>query len=281
MHIDRTRAAELGRETLQIVRDGAYTAPSGQAVDLRDAIARARANTQTYPPERETPRTARGQSATQIMVTNETTLEAASRLIAAGHRPVALNFASARHPGGGFLSGARAQEESLARSSALFACLEGNPMYAWHEAHKDPFYTDYAIYSPDVPVFRLDSGALLDEPYTCAFITCAAVNAKVALERDPSCRPAMHDAMAPRIDRVLAIAAAHGHTRIILGAWGCGAFGNDAREIAALFRASLTGPYHGAFEEVVFAIVDWTPARIFIGPFEQAFSAGWERGSGG
>src|SRR5262249_17755566 len=149
-----------------------------------------------------------------VMVTNETTLAAASRLTTAGRSPVALNFASARHPGGGFLGGARAQEESLARASALYACLEGNPLYAWHETHRNPFYTDYAIYSPHVPVFRADSGVLLDEPYFCAFITCPAVNARVALERDPACRPAIRSAMAQRIERVLAIAAAHNHAHI-------------------------------------------------------------------
>ncbi len=281
MLIDRDLAAQIGHETVQILRDGAYTAPSRRTVDLRDAIAQARENTQTYPPERETPRFAPGQSETRMTVTNETTLEAASRLVAAGLRPVALNFASARHPGGGFLSGARAQEESLARSSALYACLEGNPMYAWNNAHRDPFYADHVIYSPDVPVFRLDSGALLDEPYTCAILTCPAVNARVALERDPTCQPAIRDAMARRIERVLAIAAAHGHAEIILGAWGCGAFGNDPREIAALFRDALAGPYHGIFAQVVFAIVDRSPLRGNSGPFEQAFGADWERRSGG
>jgi uncharacterized protein (TIGR02452 family) len=40
-------------------------------------------------------------------------------------------------------------------------------------------YTDYAIYSPDVPVIRADDGTLLAEPYLCSFITCPAVNAKV------------------------------------------------------------------------------------------------------
>lgn len=280
MPIDRTLAAELGRETLQIVRDGAYQAPSGRVVDLRSAIAQARANTQTYPPDWKAPDIAPGQHATQVTVTSETTLQAASRLVAAGLRPVALNFASARHPGGGFLSGARAQEESLARSSALYACLEGNPMYAWHEAHRDPFYTDYAIYSPDVPVFRLDSGDLLDEPYLCAFLTCPAVNARVALERDRTCRPAIRDAMAQRIGRVLAIAAAQRHAHLILGAWGCGAFGNDSREIALLFRAALAGPYRDVFESVVFAIAGRSSAHESISPFEQAFSAGWEHGSG-
>jgi uncharacterized protein (TIGR02452 family) len=276
MHIDRNRAAELGRETVEILRQGTYTAPSGRTVDLRDAIARARTGTQTYPPEREVPPAANGQYATQLAVTNETTLAAASRLVVAGRRPVALNFASARHPGGGFLSGARAQEESLARSSGLYACLEGDPMYAWHEAHRNPLYTDYAIYSPDVPIFRADSGDFLEESFVCAFITCPAVNARVALERDPGCRPAIRTTMARRIERVLAIAAAHGHTQIILGAWGCGAFGNDPQEIAMLFRAAMGGPYRGTFTEVVFAILDWSATQSIIGPFAQAFGDGWE-----
>jgi uncharacterized protein (TIGR02452 family) len=144
-------------------------------------------------------------------------------------------------------------------------------MYAWHRARQDPFYSDYVIYSPDVPVFRLDSGVLLDEPFICSFITCPAVMAKTALERDPACGPAIRIAMALRIDRVLAIAAAHGHEHIVLGAWGCGAFGNNTREIAALFQTALSGPYRSVFASVVFAIVDWSSERQFIGPFTDIF----------
>ena len=282
MPIDRIRAAELGRATIQILQDGSYVTPSAHSVELRDAITRAKANTHTYPPGQDVPlnvAASRRYATTQITVTNESTLAVAHRLVAAAQRPVALNFASATHPGGGFLSGARAQEESLARSSALYACLEGNPMYAWHRTHWTPFYTDYAIYSPDVSVFRTDSGDLLDAPYLCAFLTCPAVNATEALQRDPTCRPAIRAAMAQRIERVLAIAAAHEHAHLILGAWGCGAFGNDPHEIAMLFRAALGGPYRGIFAAVVFAILDWSPAQRFIGPFEQVFGANGEQGS--
>jgi uncharacterized protein (TIGR02452 family) len=277
MQIDRTRAAELGRDTLEILHAGTYQAPSGHMVDLREAITQARIRTITYPPDRKVRPAATDMHPTQVMVSNETTLAAATRLVAEGRWPVALNFASARHPGGGFLSGARAQEESLARSSALYACLEGNPMYAWHEARRNPFYSDYAIYSPDVPVFRTDRGVLLDDPYQCAFITCPAVNAKVALERDPACHPAIRRAMAQRIARVLAVAAAHGHEHLILGAWGCGAFGNDPGEIAPLFQAALTGPYRGVFATILFAILDWSAHHTIVGPFEQAFAEGWDQ----
>src|SRR5205823_13858109 len=114
---------------------------------------------------------------TRFEATNETTLAAARRLAAEGHRVVALNFASARHPGGGFLGGARAQEESLCRASGLFACIDGNEMYRHHAPMPGGMYTNYAIYSPGVPVFRTDDGGLLDEPHPCAFVTAPAGNA--------------------------------------------------------------------------------------------------------
>src|SRR5207244_3589918 len=160
---------------------------------------------------------------------------------AEGFRVVALNFASARHPGGGFLGGARAQEESLCRSSALYACINGNPMYAHHAPLTGGFYTNYAIYSPDVPVFRSDGGDWLDEPYLCSFITSPAVN--VGALRGGESGDVIRDEMRERIEKVLAIAAAHGHIAVVLGAWGCGVFRNDPEMIAELFARALRGRY--------------------------------------
>jgi len=98
-----------------------------------------------------------------------------------------LNFASARHPGGGFLGGAQAQEESLARTSGLYACLTSahcKKMYLINQQNKSCLYSHRIIYSPDVPVFKDDDGAILDEWYSMNFISAPAVNAGVVRKRD-------------------------------------------------------------------------------------------------
>jgi uncharacterized protein (TIGR02452 family) len=235
---------------------------------------RAVRDTVAYPPDVTVPVQASGPNRTTIEVKNETTLSAAMRLLASGYKPAVLNFASATHPGGGFLSGARAQEEYLARSSGLYACLENNAMYRFHRGRHDSLYTDYVIYSPDVPVFRSDDGVLLDNPYAASIITSPAVNAKRV---HPERRTEILTAMWSRILKVLSVGRLHSHNSIVLGAWGCGAFGNDPSEIAKLFRRALEENFKGAYERVVFAIVDWSTERRFIGPFQNVFETDAEQ----
>lgn len=266
--ISRELAAEYGRQAVEITDSGEYLNPSGKVVNISQLVRRAIENTMSYLPNQSFAESVNGNHQTGISIENTTTLDAASSLIAEGYRPAILNFASATHAGGGFLGGARAQEEYLARSSALYACIKNNEMYAFHRSRRDPLYTDYAIYSPDVPLFRSDDGSLLDKPFTVGIITCPAVNAsKVSPDRRSEIGPAMW----ARILRVLSIGLAHNHDSIVLGAWGCGAFGNDGHVIADLFRRSLEQNFEGAYRRVQFAIVDWSRERKFIGPFQEAF----------
>lgn len=267
----RSTAADLGRDTVRILEARHYTNPAGDVVDIGDLLDQAVQGTRSYPPEQPLPSPKPGNKTTRFEVDNESTLAAVQRLVLVGQRPAALNFASAKHPGGGFLGGARAQEESLARSSGLYACLAGNPIYSYHQAQADPLYSNYAIYSPDVPILRDDEGALLPRPHVCSFITSPAANAKVALERNRSARPQIREAMRERIDKVLTIAAVHGHEAVVLGAWGCGVFGNDSQEVAELFHSALAGRFEGVFERVIFAVLDWSEERRFIGPFQRLF----------
>lgn len=272
MYPKRSKAAALGQETVRILEAGEYQAPTGETVRIAELVGRAVEGTVSYPHDEAVPRFAMPGHVTRIDVTNESTLEAARRLVSEGQRPAALNFASAKNPGGGFLGGARAQEESLARSSALYACINGNPMYARHRASGDCMYTGSMIYSPDVPVIRTDDGDLLQQPYLCAMITAPAVNAGAVLKDDRTRRPEIRREMERRVRKVLAIAAHHEHEAIVLGAWGCGVFRNDGEEIANLFRAALGTEFYGVFRHVIFAILDSSEDRHFIGPFERAFA---------
>ena len=266
----RSTLAALGREAVEIMKRGTYRAPSGVEVSIADAQARAVAATREYRPTDGDLREPRRDRSTRFEVTPETTLEAAARL--ASTRPLALNFASATKPGGGFLGGAQAQEESIARSSSLYAAIAFREMHRHHSHPRNPMYTSWAITSPDVPVFRKDDGTLLERPYATSFLTCAAVNAGVVLARDPSRKSEIMRAMRERIRRILAIAAHEDYATLILGAWGCGVFRNDTEDIALAFREALDGPFAGAFERVVFAVYDTSTELRFRGPFVRRFA---------
>lgn len=183
MYLNRKLAAQLGHETLEILEQGFYLLPDETRVSLQPQLDYAVEETEEFSPERSVSLPSVGEHPTTFEVCNDTSLHAAQKLVERGLRVGVLNFASAKNPGGGFLSGARAQEESLARSSGLYACLKGKQMYAYHRSMRSCLYSDYAIVSSDVPVFRNDAGELLAEPYLCTFLTSPAVNAGVVRKR--------------------------------------------------------------------------------------------------
>lgn len=267
LDISRSVAARLGNSAVEAARNGFYVTGDGLTVWWGNLVQTAVAAKISIPPDAALPEGPHPEfSETEVQIVNETTLSAGFRLRKHGLAPLALNFANGIQPGGGFLSGARAQEETICRSSALYQTLVGDPMYASHRARPLPDSTDWAILSPKVPVFRTDDGSELDEPWLLDFITCAAPFA-------PSIgQPIAGDLLQRRIHRVLAIAKAYGYQDLILGAWGCGAFGNDPWRTARDFRQALEGEYAGAFHHVVFAITDWSPDRRYLKPFRDTFA---------
>jgi len=266
--IDRDLAVHLGEEAVIISKAGQYIGPTGLVVIATEVKSCVQA-TVHYAADHAHPNPVKGPHATTVYeVTNETTLSAHRRHLAKGHRVVSLNFASATNPGGGFLTGARAQEEYLCRSSALYLAIKDSPMYAYHRREGHRRYSDAMIYSPDVPVFRDDEHRLLPKPYLASFITSAAPLTK---HLHPEELVGIPDILRERIRKILTVAQVHGHDSLVLGAWGCGAFGNDGHLVAALFHQALENDFKGAFKEVTFAIVDTSPEEKFIGPFAARF----------
>ncbi|WIM93975.1 TIGR02452 family protein [Actinoplanes oblitus] len=258
------RLRALGREAVEIAERGHYPGPDGP-VRIADQVARAVAGTRLHLPGDELPEPAAAGGPPRIEVTAESTLWAARRL---GGNPACLNFASARNPGGGFLNGAQAQEESLARSSALYPCLlAAGDFYAHHRAERSLLYTDRIIYASAVPVFRDDKGRLLPTAYPVSFLVSAAPNRSAIARNQPESLPEIGRALGRRATRVLRVAAAHGYRDLVLGAWGCGVFGNDPAEVARAFAGALAvSPW---FDRVVFAILDRGGATRQA--FEQVF----------
>ena len=266
--IDRDLAVQLGEEAVAISKAGRYVGPSG-IIDIAAGVKACVQATVHYTADHAHPSPATGPHTTSYEVTNETTLSAHRRHIGKGHKVVSLNFAAATNPGGGFLTGARAQEEYLCRSSALYLAIKDSPMYAYHRREGHKRYSDAMIYSPDVPVFRDDTHRLLPAPYLASFITSAAPLTKHLHAEELTL---VADILRKRIWKILTVAQTHGHDSLVLGAWGCGAFGNNGNLVADLFHRALTVEFAGSFKEVTFAIVDTSPERRFIEPFAKRYA---------
>ena len=266
--IPRDLAVQLGEEAVVIAQAGKYIGPAGLVGISTEVKACVQASVH-YAADHVHPSPARGSHTTTYEVTNETTLSAHQRHLAKGYKAVSLNFAAATNPGGGFLTGARAQEEYLCRSSALYLAIKDSPMYAYHRREGHKRYSDAMIYSPDVPVFRDDEHRLLPAPYLASFITSAAPLTK---HLRPEELVRLPENLSLRIRKFLTVAQAQGHDSLVLGAWGCGAFGNNGNLVADLFHRALTVEFAGSFKEVTFAIVDTSPERRFIEPFAKRFA---------
>jgi uncharacterized protein (TIGR02452 family) len=279
--VKRSERLAVAQQTVEIVEKGFYQLADGRVVDLKATTAKCLKETQYYPAKEmqelrlrtlEAPTPGFG---TQIEVVNETTLSGANRLLASGSKHVAaLNFASAKNPGGGFLNGSQAQEESLARSSALYASLQ--KAWAFYELHRtitSCLYTDAMIYSPGCPVFRDDAGSLLEAPYLISFITSPAPNAGAVATNSPDEVSQIPDVLLRRSEFVLALAASHGYEDLVLGAWGCGVFRNDPAMVAGAFAHQLKGTWAGRFKRVVFSVLDTSHDRETFEAFKLVISS--------
>lgn len=255
-HYSRQEYKVISEETMAVLRHGFYEY-NEKKVDISQSIQACIHNAITYKPE-DTPLEKEFEKKETIYEINkETTLQGCYREYKANPNAniCALNFASAKNPGGGFLNGSHAQEEALARTSALYFSIKDSEMYPYNEKDNNrSLYSDYMIYSPNVPVFRNDQCEFLEEPYKISFITAPCVNTKEALKKRVE-QETIDDVMYERMDKLLSVAMYHNTEILVLGAWGCGVFGGSMERVALLFKDLLKTKYDGVFKKVIFDVL--------------------------
>ena len=169
-----------------------------------------------------------------------------------------MNFANAYNPGGGFLEGYNAQEECLCRESTLYKSIgsaKAAAMYKHNKRLHSSTESDYMLISPYVCVFRDVEDNFLTEPFMTSVVTIPALNLRRQARDIPM--DEVDRIMKHRIECMVAVAARYGYRELVLGAWGCGAFGHDPYRVAGYFREVLIDKgYRGFFDAIIFGIMD-------------------------
>lgn len=172
-----------------------------------------------------------------------------------GGNIIALNFASAINPGGGYLRGSKAQEESLCRASMLYESLKKqSDFYEFNIENYTPLYNDRMIYVSNVPIIRNDNLELLDNYELASFIVSPAVNKRKAYAIGIRDEKLIVEIMEKRIEKILKLAISKNPTVLILGAFGCGVFGNDREVVYDIFEKCIR-KLMPAEIKVVFAVI--------------------------
>lgn len=257
----------IAKETIQITKEKKYTV-DGREIRLPE---KDYSEVIVYSPEAGAalPDIGREGELCRITVVNADSFQAAREFDA----PLVMNFANAHKAGGGFLLGANAQEEALCRCSTLYDSISSKKaaeMYRFNNTHFSRVESDYMLLSPNVCVFRDEKCQLLDKPFSTSVITLPAPNrfgaAMVASNKF------IAETMTRRIRIMLKIAADKGCKNLILGAWGCGAFGNDPADVAGYFKAVIVDEGFGyAFDNICFAVYGSADGKN-ISAFRKVFS---------
>lgn len=190
-----------------------------------------------------------------------------------------LNLANPLYPGGGVRNGAKAQEEDLCRKSSLLVSLESrnaSRYYAYNRSLYTYMGSDAVIIHPQVEIIKDENGTLLEDTVIVAVMTCAAPMIKYGLE---GMTQQQYESMVyKRITGMLKVAAYMGYRYLVLGAFGCGAFRNDARIVSDLFyRALKEFDYDGMkerdmFRKIDFAVMDHSYDQYNYKEFSRNFS---------
>lgn len=226
-----------------------------------------------------TPMSVTCQNADSFVVARQRAQQRREQMGADCSHVLVLNLANPVNPGGGVRRGARAQEEDLCRKSSLLLSLEdeaAEPYYRYNRNLHTYMGSDAIIITPEVEIIRDGAGRLLEDSVLVSVMTCAAPMLSLGMEglTDKEYRQmVLH-----RIMGMLRVAAWLGYDALVLGAFGCGAFHNDAAVVSDLFAQAMRTFRFGdraadqCFRSIDFAVLDFTQSRYNFKQFSRNFS---------
>lgn len=211
---------------------------------------------------------------TNVIVNDLNSFDAAWQMRESGRKILVLSFANAYNPGGGYLRGANAQEEVLCRQSSLYQSISGSQALEMYEANKENVASntdlDYLLLSKDVEVFRRADGSFLPEPYQVSVMSLPAPNTRVKAGKLNS--EELGEERRHKFRLGIQVAAKEHYDTLILGAWGCGAFGNPPKDVANdMYQVLVEEKWMYHFKNIVFAVYDTKDERPNYNAFLERF----------
>ena len=192
-------------------------------------------------------------------------VSAIDKYVRGGGKICVLDFASYNNPGGKFFEGSSAQEESLCHESFLYNVLKAESIRGrFYDKHRGAsnkcLYSSHLLYVP---------GVLFRDIISCDVIVCAAPNKTAAVRYNDVAPHIVDRYMEDRCNDVLQAAVSEKVDTLILGAFGCGVFGNSPKLVADCFKELLSERYAYCFRTVVFAVPDEENGQYFRKAFGQ------------
>lgn len=178
-----------------------------------------------------------------------------------------LNFGDYVLPGGQFLQGGRAQEESLCGASFLYNVLiDVYDYYNVNQKRKNKGYYDNSyILSPGIRFF--DKANKLTKDVTVITGAMPHLTRWNKYDKSPE---EYYKIIYYRVKGALELAAASGVDTFIVGAWGCGVFHNEPSIVAKAFNDLWVNEgYNKKIPILYFAIPDEEKLNVFQNAFEK------------
>ena len=268
--VKKLRSLEY-HNTISLVNQGYYITEAGDYVKFPDMTPMQKGST-FYREEFRVDHIPALEVETTIIVRNVDCLDEGVRLVRDGYNPAILNMASRRIPGGGVMTGAGAQEESLFRRTNLFRSLyKFTDEYAgkgWYDNYITPAPKRFrypldrnfgGVYTPGALLFRENERCgykLMNSPERLSFIAVAGIS-HPQLSDSNHLAYNMIEGTKNKMRTILRIGLQKGHDSLVLGALGCGAFRNPPVHIAQLFHEVFEEKeFKNKFRLISFAILD-------------------------